>query len=470
MRIFIGFKWQNGDGVQTTVPVMYGDMTRQVANIIRENSENKMPTVPRIACYITGLELDTGRISDPSFVSKTHIRQRAYDIDSQGQVDWQNHQGGYFTVERLLPTPYTLKMKADIWTSNTDQKLQLLEQIAVLFHPSLEIQTTDNFIDWTSLTVVDLTGMNFSSRSIPQGTETEIDVCSVDFQIPIYISPPVKVKKLGIIKTIIANIFTEDGNVADINTLVYNDNERQARVVIERFRIMVFASNNGQANDYDVTIIDPGTAVRALKIPEKDIKIGGKLDWYQILDIQGGYTATSRIYLQQPNGFEIAGTFAINPVNPEILVVNLDPDTVPQNTIIESPVSGISARGTVDAIIDPYKFNPLITFGSHSQIPLGLRYLMLDDVNTSQSVGDSGYDGPDAWKNSDGSDPVIKANSIIEWSGSAWNTVFDPEDEDQDVVVQNLRTKIKYRWIDGQWLKAFEGEYSPGFWRLDLDA
>jgi hypothetical protein len=470
MRIFIGFKWQNNEGLQTTVPVMYGDMSRQVANIIRENSENKMPTVPRIACYITGLELDTSRISDPSFVSKTHIRQRAYDVGSQGDIEWKNYQGGYYTVERLLPTPYTLKMKADLWTSNTDQKLQLLEQIAVLFHPSLEIQTTDNFIDWTSLTVVDLTGMNFSSRTIPQGVDTEIDICSVDFQIPIYISPPAKVKKLGIIKSIIANIFTEEGNVADINTLVYNEGERQARVVVERFRVMVFASNNGQANNYDVSIIDPGTAVKALKIPEKDLKIGGKLDWYQILDIQGGYTATSRIYLQQPNGFEIIGTFAVNPVNPEILVVSLDPDTVPQNTLIDSSIVGMSARGTVDAIIDPYKFNPLSTFGSHAEIPTGQRYLMLDDVNNSQSVADSVYDGPDAWKNSNGSDPVIKANSIIEWNGSSWIELFDPEDSGQEAVIQNLRTMIKYRWINGQWLKAFEGEYSPGTWRFDLDA
>lgn len=469
MRIFIGFKYQNSEGLQTTVPVMYGDMTRQVASIIRENSENKMPTVPRMACYITGLELDTSRISDPSFVSKTHIRQRAYDTGSEGDIEYKNYQGGYYTIERLLPTPYTLKMRTDLWTSNTDQKLQLLEQIAVLFHPSLEIQTTDNFIDWTSLTVVDLTGMNFSSRSIPQGVDTEIDVCSIDFQIPIYISSPAKVKKLGIVKSIIANIFTEDGNVADINTLVYNSDERQAQVVVERFRIMVFASNNGQAYDYDVTIIDPGTAIKALKIPEKDLKIGGKLDWYQILDIHGGYTATSRIYLKQANGFEITGTFAVNPVNPEVMVVSLDPDTVPQNTLISSSVSGISARGTVDAIIDPYKFNPITTFGSHDQIPTGQRYLMLDDVNSSTSTGDSVYDGPDAWKNANGTDPVITANSIIEWNGSSWVSLFDPGNEDQDIVVQNLRTMIKYRWIGSQWLKAFEGEYSPGFWRFDLD-
>ena len=42
-------------------------------------------------------------------------------------------------------------------------KLQILEQILVLFNPSLEVQTTDNYIDWTSLTHVMLESVNWSS-------------------------------------------------------------------------------------------------------------------------------------------------------------------------------------------------------------------------------------------------------------------------------------------------------------------
>ena len=30
MRVFIGFKYQAGDGEQLSVPVMYGDMSRQI--------------------------------------------------------------------------------------------------------------------------------------------------------------------------------------------------------------------------------------------------------------------------------------------------------------------------------------------------------------------------------------------------------------------------------------------------------
>jgi hypothetical protein len=106
---------------------------------------------------------------------------------------------------------------------------------------------------------------------------------------------------------------------------------------------------------------------------------------------------------------------------------------------------------------------------------------MLDDINNSQNRGDFNrltegndssrdpYDGPDGWKYSDGSDPVIKANSIIEWNGSQWVEIFDPEAIYPIVIyLQNLRTGIKYKWDGVQWLKAFEGEYAPGDWNFKL--
>jgi len=196
MRVFIGFKYKAGDGDEISVPVSYGDQTRQVAAIIKENSENKMSSVPKISCYISALEMDTSRLSDPTFVSKVHVRERRF-TDAAGTRDYQNVQGGNYTVERLAPTPFKMTMKADIWTSNTDQKLQLLEQILVLFNPSLELQTTDNYLDWTSLSTLYLTSTNFTSRTIPAGAESEIDVCSLDFEIPIsvvrkmnFLTPP----------------------------------------------------------------------------------------------------------------------------------------------------------------------------------------------------------------------------------------------------------------------------------------
>jgi hypothetical protein len=483
MRIFIGFKYKTGGDTpeERQVPVMYGDLTRQVASIIKDNSENKMSTVPRVACYITGLEMDTDRLSDATFVSKVNIRERRYaDADNDGLVEYQNTQGGNYTVERLMPTPFKLTMKADIWTSNTDQKLQLLEQILVLFNPSLEIQTTDNYIDWTSLSVINLNSTNFSSRTIPQGADSDIDICSLEFMMPIYISPPAKVKRLGVVKTIISNVFTEAGDIVNLEDLVYNRRKGSFEAITNRYRVLLFKANNGQPYDYELTLVNPDAAVLALGLDQRDYKNGEPVEWTTILDVQGGYTADSQVYFKQATGYDLVGTFAVNAVDPSIIVVTLDQDTVPQNLpVIPSTIPGIDPRGTIDAIIDPLKYNPITVYGSRANIPLGLRFLMLEDVNNSSNVGlsynrqgDSSetlYDGPDAWKNSDGNDAIINANSIVEWNGAKWVSVWEPATGTTPTYIQNLKTGIKYRWDGEQWLKACEGEYAPGYWGFVLD-
>lgn len=463
MRAFIGFKYQSGDGEQKTVPVMYGDMSRQVAGIIKENSENKMPTVPRIACYITGLEMDQARLGDPSFISKINVRERRYDYDSSGAGNepvYTGEQGANYTVERLMPVPYKLTMKADIWSSNTDQKLQLLEQILVLFRPSLEIQSTDNYIDWTSLSTMYLNNTNFSSRSIPVGTDSDIDICSLEFEMPIYISPPAKVKKLGVIQKIITNIFTEEGDVQSLENLVYSERVGNSRVVTSYlYNVLLFKAANGEPYDYEVTVVDKNQAVQSLGLDEKEFA-NKNVDWNAVLNVYGGAWADSRIYFLQPNGFEMSGTFAVNPVNPEVLLVTFDQDTIPTNTLI-------SGKGTIDAIVNPLTFNPIERWNGAANIPTGTRYLLLE------TIGDpSNTDGAEGWKGSDGSTQlsyILRQNDIVEWNGSQWETVFASASVTNITYVTNIRTGIQYKWDGEQWLKSFEGEYSPGYWRLDMN-
>jgi hypothetical protein len=297
---------------------------------------------------------------------------------------------------------------------------------------------------------------------------------------PIYISPPAKVKRLGVVKSIIANVFTESGDIINLEQLIYNRTKGNVESITpNQFRVLLFKSNNGQPYDYDLTIVNPNAAVVAAGLDQKDYQNGEPVDWATILDVQGGYTAHSQTFFKQATGYDIVGTFAVNTIDPSILVVTLDQDTVPQNTAIASTISGIAARGTIDAIIDPLKYNPITVYGSRASIPLGLRFLMLDDVNPSPNVGlsynrqgdssSTAYDGPDAWKNSDGNDAVINANSIIEWNGSRWISVWEPATGTEPTYIQNLKTGIKYRWDGEQWLKAFEGEYAPGYWGFVLD-
>jgi len=217
-RIFSNFQVEYGRNEEGTnhalirVPVRYGDASRQAQTIIQQNSASAMPSTPMMTFYISSLDYDRPRMQEPYHVSKINVRQRTYD---EATDSYETTQGNAFTIERLMPVPYKLTLKLDIWTSNTNQKMQLLEQILVLFNPSLEIQSTDNFIDWTSLSVVELESVQWSGRAIPQNTENPIDIATLTFTLPIWISSPAKVKKLGVVERIIMSVFDSEGYASD---------------------------------------------------------------------------------------------------------------------------------------------------------------------------------------------------------------------------------------------------------------
>ena len=84
-----------------------------------------------------------------------------------------------------------------------------------LFNPGLEIQNTENYVDWSSLSVVHLTDVMYTSRTIPSGAEDTIDVATLTFEMPIWISLPAKVKKMGVVAEIIASIYNANGELSE---------------------------------------------------------------------------------------------------------------------------------------------------------------------------------------------------------------------------------------------------------------
>lgn len=431
------------------VPVRYGDMTRQVSQILKKNSENTIPSAPFIACYIKDLQFDRARLQDPTFVSKLHIRERAFDGNNQ---EYLNVQGSNYTIERIMPTPYTLTFNADIWSTNTEQKLQIWEQIVVLFNPSFEIQTTDNYIDWTSLTYVELTSQVWSSRAIPQGVTEDIDIQTLTFTTPVWITPPAKIKKLGVVTKIISNIFAvADGTLqSDYNkegaAEQFNDRSPDTTFVVTpgNFELLVF-NNTARLIKSSVSQDNLDVSLHA-----------NSSSWLKLLDLYPGkFTAgLSQLRFSKPDGNEIVAYISLDPSDEHSMVLNIDSDTIPSNTII-------SGRGTIDAIINPETYNP-------SSKAIGSRYLILEDININDQVEDPEYDGPDAWKNSDQSDFQAHANDIIEWDGTQWVVVFDSQASTGVIYITNSYTGTQYKWEDGVWSKSYEGVYDKQLWRLIL--
>ncbi len=422
----------NGNNILMRVPIMYGDQSRQVSTVIANNSASHLPSTPLVTYYITALEYDQRRTQDPTFVEKMQVRQRAWNEET-GTYD--TTQGQAFTVERLMPVPYTLKIQVDFWTTNYNQKLELIEQLGTLFNPSLEIQSTDNYIDWTSLSVVYQDGLTFSSRSIPVGTGNPIDIMSWRFYMPIWISTASKLKKMGVIQKIIASIY-QDSMLDDIQN---EDILLGTRIKLNPYGYKVlFLNNTLQLLPRDEAFTPPNADLNLPSPPNT------ALYWPSFLNAYGAYRpGISQVWLQNPYmETDIVGTIVVDPMDARILLYNVDPDTLPQNTL--DPVNGI--------------INPLVT-GPNAGLPgpiLGVRYLIVEDIG---AVGSPTV----AWGNL-----VAQANDIVEYNGSNWYVSFNSSTQTGVQYVTNLNTNIQYRFADNSWVKSTEGWYGEGDYSIVL--
>ena len=69
VRMLSNFSYKDGQGALVQIPVVYGDLSRQVGSILKDNSELKLLNAPKISVYITSIELARDRLSDSSYVS-----------------------------------------------------------------------------------------------------------------------------------------------------------------------------------------------------------------------------------------------------------------------------------------------------------------------------------------------------------------------------------------------------------------
>ena len=448
IRILSNFSVETGKDATRAVqlravPVVYGDPTRQVANIIRNNSENALQYAPRIACYVRELNYDRERMQNPYHIEKQHLKER--DVLADGS--YSDRMGAGYTVEKVMPSPFRLEVSADIWSTNTDQKLQIMEQILYLFNPDFEIQKSDNYIDWTSLSYVELTGVTFSSRTIPVGADSEIDVATLTFSMPIWLSPPVKVKKLGVVQKIIMSIYDDDGGIA--KGLIDGELTSRSFITPNNFGLLVTGNQLRLLGTTGVNVKSGGdgfhTGANAPTNLDPFETFGPAVNWKVLLEQYGKVVSgTSQIRLTQPNGNEIIGTIATTTLDDTILLYNIDSDTIPNNTLT-----------AVKKIINPATFDP----GTPAN---GDRYLVINDVGDSTATMQSATWGS----------LVASVGDIIEYNGTTkkWNIAFDASDPDSTQhYVTNLNTGIQYRWDGTEWKKSYEGIYSQGNWSIVLD-
>jgi len=439
IRIFAGFQVamhvnEEGEIVYQTVPVRYGDVSRMAAHIVRENSENMLQTTPFISCHVTGLEPAPNMRTFPQYEETVPVYEKKYNEETNS---YENEVGQQYSIKRHQPVPYQLTMQVDMWTSNTEQKLQLLEQILVLFNPTLNIHTNNNAMDWSTLSYVELIATTWSMRAIPSGIDDIIDISTMTFTLPVLINPPAKVVKNTVIHTIIDNI--EDVTDEGLESLRAGENytplfTSYKIVTLEQYKMKFNIDNNGNAtaqllNQNGSNLDDNSVA----------------LNWANVLKPFGVVRDdVSQLRLKQTadpadTTNDIVGNIKINTTNANLLDIILDSSTVPSNT-----------QGVVDAVIDPQINSP--GDGTLTAAATGDRYLLTKDI--AFGIG---------WGGSAG-----KENDIIQYNGSSWDIVFDASSTTDVQYITNTTTQDSLKWTGSKWVNTFEGTYNPGFWRIYL--
>lgn len=182
LQVRIG-KWGTNDERLIPVDIRYAHPDRVVASIMAENTQNKPVRLPAISAYIGGFELAMGRARGVG----TERRNTYVPVGGLVPNDMQ-------VIHQRMPVPYNLTIDLHIYTSNSDQQFQVLEQVLQLFDPSLTFQTSDSPFDWTRLTQINLKDVSIDAN-FPVGTDRRIIQSKLSFEMPIELSTPADVRR-----------------------------------------------------------------------------------------------------------------------------------------------------------------------------------------------------------------------------------------------------------------------------------
>lgn len=425
-RIFSGFKVQygiddNGYPSYKSVPCVWGDMSRQGANTLNNNSENTISSLPKISFYIESVERNNERASYAGNRDTTLVIERKFDEETGKYTD---KPGNRYQIEKVYFNPLWITFRVDIAVSNTDQKLQLFEQIYPLFNPSLDIQTTTNPVDWTAINVVEIQSIDWNAgRSVPAGIDEEDIMLSMIFKVDAQITPPARVKKQKLIHAIITEVGFDRTDCCELDAEFYN--------------IITPGNHNIEVNGNEIKLLGANS--------EEYDENGNVFSWPQLIDQYGELrVGFSRIKLRWVNDIDaddandIFGYIEYHPTEDNILIFSVDVDTIPQTTI-----------DSVIDFIDPHHVFP----GNGLPVAsIGQRYIVTDDIGA----------GSVAWGGLE-----CGVNDVIEYDGTEWFVSLSAAD-DTIQFVNIINTQKRMKFVNGLWLPVIDGKYYRGFWRLLL--
>lgn len=449
IRIFSDMKIKNGpdaNGLYTIqrVPIVYGDPSVLVAQLIKGASENTMVPSPMFSAWISDIKPAPDRRQDTMYVGKISTVERQFD---RMAGNYTSESGIRHDVDRYMPVPYNLTMHLDVWTTNTTTKLQILEQICTIFNPSIQLQQNSNLMDWTSIFEVWLEDITWSNRSVQQTGDEARDILSFIFKVPIWINPPARVKRSTLIAEIVTNVF---------NTVDIDDARLNSESVYDYFRcidadpVQIITTEGNHKIE-----VRRGDGYDEIQLLTAHGASSDTLSWPELIEKYGIIVPdVTKLRLKLDKNIEvdsqdIIGYIEVDTGRADVLKFYPDLDTLPGSTL--PPIMDI---------IDPTEVSPGDGLPAAAS---GHRYL----ITSAHSAGEEPAIPPGVVTSPWGIRAVVYPNDIIEFNGAEWQVAFDSRSAKTVTRVLNIGNKTQYTFDGSDWAYTYYGIYSGGYWRID---
>lgn len=164
------------------VPVRYGNSSRIVDAILSDNTQNKPLRLPMFAVNFEGLEQAPERRKGVGTYTRSSFLPVGGALPDDVRVIYQ-----------YQPIPYDGLFELALYCSNEDQHLQIMEQILMIFDPTLQIQTSDSVHDLSKITSVELVNITFN-KNYPKLADKRVITSTLNFRVMFYLAPPTNIK------------------------------------------------------------------------------------------------------------------------------------------------------------------------------------------------------------------------------------------------------------------------------------
>lgn len=220
IQVSVGKNTFNEEPSLIYVPIRYGSNDTVVEWILSSQTQNKPLRVPVMAAKVNSMEL----AAELRKGMKTEARRTNLPRGGALPDDLR-------VIRQMQPNPCRMGMELSVFTSNTKNRFQIMEQILTLFDPDLQIFTSDDYADHYKVARVELLTVDFED-SYPIGNERNLLVDTYQFTVDAMFRPPIDLKE-SFVNSIRLRINSTSSLPVDEAVVELNNSGTSGEVIID---------------------------------------------------------------------------------------------------------------------------------------------------------------------------------------------------------------------------------------------